>query len=140
MRDFAVRKQNTDTVATVDAADGILLSEFNDEEAGPQVLATIITRAVKLGTTEYKRLETIIARLQAEQAVTVAMKIEGSDNCEAWSELRNENFSTPGNTLIRRTPASFKYVRFSLSVSTTDYFSLTSIDMEYYLKIFHHMR
>lgn len=90
------------------------------------------TRPLKFGTTELKRIETVVARLQSEDCF-VHLILEGSNDCRRWTILRDEWHNTQATDMrLRRTPSSHKYFRILLHLTANEPLALTGLDVEYY--------
>ena len=101
----------------------------------------IASRPIKLGSVEYKRLETFIPRfanLAETENMTITITIEGSNDCKEWKELRKVD--AQGYKVIRRTPQSCKYFRFFLEFIDVEEFTFSNVDLEYYVKFLRRMR
>lgn len=100
----------------------------------------IASRPIKLGSVEYKRLETFIPRFaRLEEGMTMEITIEGSNDCKEWKQLRKVE-SVIGCPIIRRTPQSCKYFRFILEFTDVEEFTFSNVDLEYYVKFLRRMR
>lgn len=113
---------------------------INENTALPDS-CVIASRPIKLGSVEYKRLETFIPRfasLAETENMTITITIEGSNDCKEWKELRKVD--AQGYTVIRRTPQSCKYFRFILEFIDVDEFTFSNVDLEYYVKFLRRMR
>ena len=136
-RDFAGRKINTDFV--VDSTNTL----YHFEEELPDVLTkcSLITRPIKFGTSEFKRLETLIVRLQSDiSSQQIEVKIEGSNDLKEWEVLRFEKIASGRDITIRRTPLSCKYYRFTLNMAVTGYLTLNYFHTELYHRFLHRLR
>ena len=106
------------------------------------------TRPMKLGNVEYKRLETIIPRIDVSPRSAVAdsgisLFLEGSVLGEEWRSLRDVNIGgyTHIPPVIRRTPYSAKYFRIEMHANTPDVtLNITHIDFEWYSRFLRRMR
>lgn len=110
------------------------LSEEDTER--PVSECRLITRPLKFGSFEYKRLETLVARMRCGVSSSFALSVEGSDDAIRWFPLRSEQ----NRIMIRRTPSSFRYHRFVLTGSVGDYLTITHFDVEFYNKFVHRLR
>ena len=112
---------------------------INENTALP-ARCVIASRPIKLGSVEYKRLETFIPRFaRLEEGMTMEITIEGSNDCKEWKELRKVE-SVTGCPIIRRTPQSCKYFRFILEFTDVEEFTFSNVDLEYYVKFLRRMR
>lgn len=112
-----------------------------NENATLPARCVIASRPIKLGSVEYKRLETFIPRfanLAETENMTITITIEGSNDCKEWKELRKVD--AQGYKVIRRTPQSCKYFRFFLEFTDVEEFTFSNVDLEYYVKFLRRMR
>lgn len=113
---------------------------INENTALPNS-CVIKSRPIKLGSVEYKRLETFIPRfanLAETENMSITITIEGSNDCKEWKELRK--VEAQGYKVIRRTPQSCKYFRFFLEFIDVEEFTFSNVDLEYYVKFLRRMR
>ena len=144
-RTLSGRKLNTDELVVAND-DGVydLTDEVETECQTPQ----IITRPIKLGTLEYKRVETMIPRIQRNPEATCGFY------CQLWHKW-NSGLGDPmgkytldksGNPIgIRRTGSSSQYFIFEFVSSGSNVkigpdFSITNIDFEWYERFRRRMR
>lgn len=111
-------------------------SLFEEDPARPVASCKLVTRPLKLGSLEYKRLETLAARMRWGQGSRFSLFIDGSDDAIQWVSLRTES----NQPSIRRTPSSFRYHRVQLTGSVADYLAITHFDVEFYNKFVHKLR
>lgn len=122
--------------------------DLRDEDAQSDILPyRITTRPMKLGTVEFKRIETFIPRLHVMNPLNLTITLEGSnDPASGWHTLRtfNDEIDSGYPLTFRRTPFSCKYLRFIIDGTATGSdggsFALTNIDFEWYLRHAHRMR
>lgn len=110
----------------------------------------ILTRPIKLGDLEFKRLETIIPRVSFldKDATEFNFLVQGSNNPSVdWTALRcyHATFDKQGlyPIILRRTPFSSKYIRFAMDATNKDGvgdFTIANVDFEYYHKFLRRMR
>ena len=113
----------------------------NEKEQGSDGIAiSLATRPIKLGSMELKRAETIIVRFECATEQTLNVKVEGSIDTQNWGELRNIQTTTNKDIVIRRTPCSVKYLRFTISGNVTDDIRILAFEVEYYNRMRHRMR
>lgn len=110
------------------------LSEEDTER--PVSECRLITRPLKFGSFECKRLETLVARMRWGAGRSFRLEVEGSDDAIRWFSLRSER----NRSMIRRTPSSFRYHRFRLVGSGADYLAITHFDVEFYNRFIHRLR
>ena len=111
-------------------------SLFEEDPARPVASCKLVTRPLKFGSLEYKRLETLAARMRWGQGSRFSLFIDGSDDAMQWVPLRNES----NQPSIRRTPSSFRYHRVQLTGSVADYLAITHFDVEFYNRFVHKLR
>lgn len=114
-----------------------LLSE-DDNTTNTEV--TILTRPIKLGSMELKRLETFILRFEASTAQTIKVQLYGSTDTINWIKFREVSVYTNRDIIIRRVPLSAKYLRVKVTSAVTDDIRIIAMEMEYYLRMLHRMR
>lgn len=121
-----------------------LTNEVEDKCQTPQ----IITRPIKLGTLEYKRVETMTPRIQRTPTATFEF------NCQLWDKWNDGKGNKLGEyTLnqsgipigIRRTGSSSQYFTFRFSSDGNTFniasdFSISHIDFEWYERFRRRMR
>ena len=123
------------------ATDNIIYNLRNEKEQGSDgVSISLTTRPIKLGSMELKRAETIIVRFECPTNQTLNVKVEGSIDTQNWGELRNIQATTNKDILIRRTPCSVKYLRFTIEGNVTDDIRILAFELEYYERMRHRMR
>ncbi|MBR2032736.1 MAG: hypothetical protein IKA04_11095 [Alistipes sp.] len=114
----------------------------NEKEQGKDSISVgISTRPIKLGSMELKRAETIIVRFECATEQTLLIDIEGSVDTQHWQTLRElKNVKTNKDIIIRRTPCSVKYLRFTIEGNVTDDIRILAFEVEYYNRMRHRMR
>ena len=138
-RDFKFTKLNTDELVY---SDGVydLLNEVESEPLTP----TIVTRPIKLGTLEYKRVETMIPRLQCTPSKTNGFSVKLYDKSLTHS-FGSYPLTSDGKYMgLRRTGDSSQYYRFVFQAdgafSIGSDFSISHIDFEWYERFRRRMR
>ena len=115
-----------------------------DDNTGGSNISTntirIVTRPIKLGSMELKRAETMIVRFECNTQQTLKVKVEGSIDTQNWAVLRNIETTTNKDVLIRRTPFSVKYLRFTIEGDFNDDIRILAFELEYYERMRHRMR
>lgn len=142
-RDMDGVKLNTNEMIVRDSGNHIRIIDIDNEECrSDQVIkARIVSRPLKLGSTEYKRLETLVLRLHALEPQPIRILIEGSTDLKTWITLRDTGaVSADRDVLLRRFPCSMCYLRLTLEASVASQLDLTRFDMEYYLRFHHRLR
>ena len=138
-RNMTGKKLNTDELV---AGNFILDASEEVEVESPSNIASIITRPIKLGDVEHKRLETIIPRMTADDC-SWDITIDASRTSPSqWEMLRGaSHISCPHHpAIIRRTPFSAKYFRIALTKGEGTGFSITHFDIEWYKRLRRRMR
>lgn len=142
-RDFDGVKLNTNELFLRRASDHILLLDLDEEEAQPDqpVRVRMVTRPLKFGSTEYKRLETLILRLHTSESQPMRLLVEGSTDLKTWTALRDTDSLDAGHDiLLRRFPCSMCYLRVTFEATVGTPLEFTQFDMEYYLRFLHRLR
>ena len=142
-RDMNGMKLNTNELIVRDSGDRIRILDIDNEEfrADQVIKVRIVSRPLKLGSTEYKRLETLVLRLHALEPQPIRILIEGSTDLKTWITLRDTGaVSADRDVLLRRFPCSMCYLRLTLEASVASQLDLTRFDMEYYLRFHHRLR
>lgn len=147
-RELSGWKLNTDELVTRNSGYFTiynLTNEVEDECQTPQ----IITRPIKLGTLEYKRVETMIPRIQRNPETTYGFKCQLLDKWNQGKGNQMGEYTLDQSGLlpigIRRTGSSSQY--FTFRFVSTDYyvnigpdFSISHIDFEWYERFRRRMR
>lgn len=115
---------------------GGVASLSEEDISAPAAACGAATRPLKFGSLEYKRIETLAARMRWGDRRRFVLSLEGSDDGIHWAVLRSE----PDLPYIRRTPSSFRYHRVRLSGSGGDYLAVSRFDFEYLVKFVHRLR
>lgn len=110
------------------------LSEEDPER--PEADCRLVTRPLKFGSSDFKRLETLAARMRWGDRRRFVLLVEGSDDAIRWVPLRSER-DLP---LLRRMSSSFRYHRVRLIGNGGDYLAITRFDVEFYRKFVHRLR
>lgn len=122
------------------ATDNIYNLRNEKESLSSDMPFALTTRPIKLGSMELKRAETIIVRFECPTDQTLNVKVEGSIDTQNWGELRNIQTTTNKDVIIRRTPCSVKYLRFTIEGNVTDDIRILAFELEYYERMRHRMR
>lgn len=142
-RDFYGAKLNTNELFVRLAPGHIQLLNLDEEEAWPDqpVRIRLVTRPLKFGSTEYKRLESMILRLHTPKAYPMQLIVEGSTDLKTWTTMRNTDLSAADrDILLRRFPCSMCYLRVTFEAAVSSRLEFTQFDMEYYLRFLHRLR
>lgn len=128
-------KLNTDEMV-----DGNTIYNLADEDETALLYSNIVTRPIKLGNVEFKRLETIIPRISGINN-SGQFTFFGAVKPNEFKLLRTARVPWANHLIIRRTPFSAKYFKAVLEArQTSPSFSITHIDFEWYRKFQHRMR
>lgn len=139
-------KINTDEMVSENS-----IYDLTHEDISKTLAGAIVTRPIKLGNVEYKRVDTIIPRMSTGPSpIWFGMDASGSVDGSTYHPLRtvsgmplDANKVSP--IVIRRTPFSAKYFKLIFRIQTMpneDNFapSITHIDFEWYTKFQGRMR
>lgn len=118
----------------------IILSDLNNEDRDDAATFRLVSRPIKFNNQEFKRIETMVTRLQASPAEYLDIKIEGSNDLVHWATLRDTTTQTASDVNIRRTPCSCRYFRVSIDCDTVSDVAVMGFDFEYYMRFLHRMR
>ena len=143
-RDLEGYKLNTDELYTINNN----IYDLANEDESISLPMSFVTRPLKLGNVEFKRLETIIPRLATgEHPIEFKMSVEGSVDGSTYMPMRSANIDFEANRVnpitLRRTPFSAKYIKMMFDISPADKNhnpSFSHIDIEWYRKLPHRMR
>lgn len=139
-RDLKGYKLNTDELV-----DGVEIYDLANEDESKSLNCEIVTRPLKLGDVEFKRLETIIPRMSLNEQTNAAITISGAVQRGGFYEMRylEHTASSPyDEVVIRRTPFSARYFMMQLAFShplDSLSMSISHIDIEWYKKLRHRM-
>lgn len=149
-RELEGGKINTDEL--VDNNTGIIY-DLNDEDEDVALDCIITTRPIKLGNVDYKRLETIIPRINSgDDGFEYTLNIEGSSDGKTYNGFfdsergLSDSVGAKQNNpiVIRRAPFSAKYFMLTLRLTpiNEELFSpsITHIDFEWYSRFSRRMR
>lgn len=118
----------------------VIYDLLNEDDSTTNTEVTLLTRPIKLGTMELKRLETFILRFEASSAQTLRVQLQGLTDTGNWINFREVSVYTNRDILIRRVPLSAKYLRVKVVGEVTDDIRVIAMEMEYYLRLLHRMR
>ena len=148
---WSTRTLNGTKLNTDELVYGVSIYDLADEDETQCLNARIQTRPIKLGNVEFKRLETIIPRMNTgNHNFMLDMAVTGSVDGSLYPNLRivdnMEMDSDKVNPLVlRRTPYSAKY--FEMVMELTPLMdeggfspSFTHIDFEWYTRFMRRMR
>lgn len=143
-RDLEGYKLNTDELYSINNN----IYDLANEDENISLPMSFVTRPMKLGNVEFKKLETIIPRLATgEHPIEFKMSVEGSVDGSTYMPMRSANIDFEANRVnpitLRRTPFSAKYIKMMFNISPADKNhnpSFSHIDIEWYRKLPHRMR
>ena len=115
---------------------GGVASLSEEDLSAPAAGCRLVTRPLKLGNTEYKKVETLAARMRWGDGRRYVLALEGSDDGLHWVGLRSE----PDLPLLRRSPSSFRYFRVMITGTGGGYLAVSRLDAEYLVKFVHRLR
>lgn len=134
------RMLNNGKMISQDEYGSIFFYDINDENSPGKSSLRLVSRPIKFSTQEFKRIETMVTRLQASPAEYLDIKIEGSNDLVHWATLRDTTTQTASDVNIRRTPCSCRYFRVSINCTTMSDVAIMGFDFEYYMRFLHRMR
>ena len=146
-RELEGGKINTDEL--VDNNAGVIYDLNDEDESAEGLSAKIVTRPVKLGNVEYKRLETIIPRIyigKTDAAVGMEVKAISDGSIRTLRKIASEFYdpNAINPIVLRRVPYSAKYFQIELNFfpeQDSNYFpTITHIDFEWYMRFSRRMR
>lgn len=145
---WSTRKLMGYKINTDELINGDTILDLGDEDESKALSARIITRPIKLGNVEFKRLETIIPRMSTGDTNNMLqLNLSGSVDGTTYAELRKCNVELEAEKVnpivLRRTPFSAKYFSLFMSLTPADETfnpSITHIDFEWYTKFQRRMR
>ena len=142
-RSFVGEKLNSQSVYVHSQDENIAhhtIYDLSRQELEEYLPITLTTRPIKLGSMELKRAETMIVRFECATEQTLKVKVEGSIDTNTWHTLREITTTTNKDVVIRRTPFSVKYLRFTIEGNVTDDIRILAFELEYYERMRHRMR
>lgn len=117
--------------------DGVgVCSSWLEDLSRPLLECSLLSRPLKFGSLEFKRCETLIARLSCDDITQYDIWLDGSNDLQSWSNLGR----VLGLPQIRRTGSSMKYFRIKLRCTVHGYFTITNFDAEYYTRFIRKLR
>lgn len=143
-RSLTGTKINTDEIVDFNT-----IYNLDNEDEANTLGCQIVTRPIKLGNVEFKRLETIIPRMSSDDNYVLTMGISGAVNGVSYLPLREvPSMEIDGNRthpfIVRRTPFSAKYFKIVMDIEPLSgdplNVRITHIDFEWYRKFQHRMR
>ena len=139
---FAPYLLNNGEVVQNDELSVYILNPDDEVRTGTKTTEVkLVSRPIKLGSMEFKRLETIIPRLKASKETLVQVDLEGTADLQSWYPLgRALEFIKEKSMILRRTPMSVRYLRITLTAHVGGDITINGFDVEYYLRFIHRMR
>lgn len=145
-RDLSGTKLNTDELV-----DSVYVYDLSNEDENKALSINIVTRPIKLGNVDYKRLETIIPRMNTGSSDCICdITVDASQDGKLYGNLisydETELSYNVNNPLVfRRVPYSAKYYKFGINLyhlQGEDSFdpSISHIDIEWYRRFSRRMR
>ena len=137
-------KINTDEMVA-----GNSIYDLTHEDTSKTLEVAIVTRPIKLGNVEFKRLDTIVPRMSSgDETVMSHVHLTGSVNGTDYMTLREHEIEIEPHKVnpftLRRTPFSAKYFKYHMFMEPekgeTFNPSITHIDFEWYTKFQRRMR
>lgn len=137
-------KINTDEMVSENS-----IYDLTHEDTSKPLVGAIVTRPIKLGNVEFKRLETIAPRMSSgDETVMSHVHLTGSVNGTDYMTLREHEIELEPHKVnpftLRRTPFSAKYFKYHMfmepEMGETFNPSITHIDFEWYTKFQRRMR
>lgn len=95
-----------------------------------------VSRPIKLGSMEYKRIETLIARLVCDRELPIRILIEGSTDLKQWMVLRDTATTTDKDIRMIHFPFSCRYIRLSLSadIENDAHIAFSGFNLEWFMR------
>lgn len=100
----------------------------------------ILTRPIKMGAYEMKRIETFIARFSANAELALKVTIYGSIDGVKYGVLRQANVSSQSSIRLTHVPMSVRYFKLGLEFPSVTDVVFTSFDIEYYNRFINRLR
>lgn len=118
----------------------MLYSIQEDGDFSAEESVRILTRPIKMGAYEMKRIETLIARFVAHYKLAVKVTIYGSVDGAKWGVLRQANVATDSSIRLTHVPMSVRYFKLGLEFPSVTDVVFTSFDIEYYNRFINRLR
>lgn len=116
------------------------LSDIHEEESAGTTKCHFLSRPIKFDSQEFKRIETLVARLQANPPTEVHIELQASNDLVNWMPCREITSVAQRDLNIRRTPYSARYFRIALECTSNGDLAIMGFDFEYYMRFLHRMR
>lgn len=106
----------------------ITMHDVNDEQLG-EVRSCFVTRPLKFESSEFKKIERMIARVAASQSIDWDVVLEGSNNCNTWITIKKGDVNSSSNIALRHLGNSFRYYRLSIGFTSASLATISQIDV-----------
>lgn len=100
----------------------------------------ILTRSIKMGEYEMKRIETLIARLSASAKLLFKITIYGSIDGVKYGILRQATVAEQSSIRLTHVPMSVRYIKIGVEFPNSTEMTFTSFDIEYYNRFVNRLR
>lgn len=100
----------------------------------------ILTRSIKMGEYEMKRIETLIARLSASAKLPFEITIYGSIDGVKYGILRQATVAEQSSIRLTHVPMSVRYIKIGIEFPSSTEMAFTSFDIEYYNRFVNRLR
>lgn len=100
----------------------------------------ILTRPIKMGEYEMKRIETLIARLSASEKLLFNITIYGSIDGVKYGVLRRVVVAEQSSIRLTHVPMSVRYIKIGIEFPNSAEMTFTSLDIEYYNRFINRLR
>lgn len=100
----------------------------------------VLTRPIKMGEYEMKRIETLIVRLAASAKFPIKITIYGSVDGMKYGVVREDTIVASSSIRLTRVPVSVRYIKLGLEFPNSAESAFTSFDIEYYNRFINRLR
>lgn len=100
----------------------------------------ILTRPIKMGEYEMKRIESLVVRMAANGKQPIQITIYGSIDGEKYGILRQVTLVTSVSTRLTRVPMSVRFIKLAVEFLNNVEVTFTSFDIEYYSRFINRLR
>lgn len=100
----------------------------------------ILTRSIKMGEYEMKRIEALIARLSASAKLPFRITIYGSIDGVKYGILRQATVAEQSSIRLTHVPMSVRYIKIGVEFPNSTEMTFTSFDIEYYNRFVNRLR
>lgn len=118
----------------------MLYSIQEDDDFSTEESAQILTRPIKMGEYEMKRIETFIARFSANAELALKVTIYGSIDGVKYGVLRQANVSSQSSIRLTHVPMSVRYLKVGFEFPNIAEMAFTSFDIEYFNRFINRLR